>query len=285
MKDLKIKYSKFPSLLLIILYSLLITFTQSCRTIRHTLKEPIKDKGTDYLFENLRKNEVHYNYLSAKFTATIDFNGKKNSFSGILRIRHDSAIWISVTPALGIEAARLLITNDSVKMINRFNKTFVSNDYDYINNLINAGFDFDMVESLLIGNDFAYYDIDKFKAKIDNREYRLTTVNRQRIKRYVRKRPQSTDHSQQKILLQDIWLNPETFKITSTDINEIKANRKLHVRYSVFKAITNQIFPEMIEFVLNDKSPIEFTVKYSKIVFDEKLGFPFRIPKDYKKMQ
>jgi hypothetical protein len=264
---------------LIILICLFSLFFSSCTTIRKTLREPLKERGADYLFENLKRNEVKYKWLSAKFSAVIDYEGKKNSFNGILRVRNDSAIWISITPALGIEAARLLISNDSIKLINRFNKTYIKGDYDFINTILNTGFDFDMIESLLTGNDFAYYDIDKFKAKIDNGEYKLTTVNRQKIKRYVRRSREFT-----RILLQDIWLNPDNFKITRTSINEIKENRKLDVEYSGFTKIGNQVFPEKIEFKLADKNPIRFTVKYSKITFGEPQSFPFRIPEGYEKM-
>lgn len=248
----------------------------SCHSIRHILKEPLKEKGADYLFDNLKKNEVHYKFLSAKFSATLDYNNKKSSFSGILRIRYDSAIWVSITPVLGIEAARVLITDDTVRLINRFNKTYIKSDYNDLNTLLKAGFDFDMLESLLTGNDFTYYDIDKFKARIDNREYRLSTVNRQKIKRYVKKQSDNF-----KVLLQDIWLNPETFKITRTDINEIKQNRKLNVIYSDFIEVNKQLLPENIEFELMDKNPIKVTIKYSKISIDEQLSFPFKVPKGY----
>ena len=248
----------------------------SCNTVRHTLKEPLKDKGTDYLFNNLRKNEVQYKWLSAKFSAVMNYNDKKLSFTGVLRIRNDSAIWLSIAPVLGIEAERILITVDSVKLIDRFNKTYIKSDFDEVNSLLKSGFDFNMLESLLTGNDFTYYDIDKFKAKIDNNNYRLSTLSRQKIKRYVRNSEESM-----KILLQDIWVDPETFKILKTNLNEIKENRKLEVEYSDFKAVNNQIIPERIEFGLIDKNPIKITIKYQKITFDEPQTFPFRIPSGY----
>jgi hypothetical protein len=251
----------------------------SCNTIRHTLKEPLKEKGADYLFANLRKSEVKYKWLNAKFSAVMIYNDKKLSFNGVLRIRNDSAIWVSIAPMLGIEAERILITNDSVRLINRFDKTFVKSNFDEANSILKAGFDFNMLESLLIGNDFAYYDTDKFKAKIDNNNYRLSTVNRQKIKRYVRNKNEAM-----KILLQDIWVDPETFKILKTNINEIKENRKLDVEYSVFKAINSQIFPEKIEFSLMDKNPIMITIKYQKITLDEPQTFPFRIPSGYQQL-
>ena len=48
----------------------------------------------------------------------------KTSLKGQLRIQSDSLIWLTFSPALGIEAARVLLTNDSVKFINRLNKTY-----------------------------------------------------------------------------------------------------------------------------------------------------------------
>ncbi len=256
---------------------LLLLVLSSCSSIRHALKEPLKEKGVDYLFNNLHKNELQYKWLSAKFFATIEFNDKKSSFNGILRILNDSIIWVSVTPALGIEAARLYITHDSVKTINRIDKTFIKSDYDFINTWLGTDFDFEMVESLLTGNDFTYYDNDKFKARIDNREYNLTTFNRMKIKKYVRKSKENL-----RVLLQDIWLDPETFKITRTNVREIKDNRKLNVTYSDFRGINNQISCNKIIFEVQDKNPIKITVKYSKITLDEPQTFPFKIPAGYK---
>ena len=88
--------------------------------------------------------------------------------------RKDSAIWISVTPVLGIEVARLLVTNDSVKMMNRLNSTYFTGNFKLINKLFNADIDYDMFQSFLVGNDFTYYEngaSGKFKANIENKQY------------------------------------------------------------------------------------------------------------------
>jgi hypothetical protein len=272
------KYSKF--LVLICLLWTLVCGLWSCHTVRQTLKQPLKERGVDYLFENLRKNDLHYKWLSAKFSATVEFNDKRNSFSGLLRIQNDSIIWVSVTPVLGIEAVRIYITHDSVKFINRIDKNYLAGNYDYVNNWLGTDFDFEMIESLLAGNDLIYYDIDKFKARIDNREYKLSTVNRRKIKKYIRKSKENLQ-----VLLQDIWLDPETFKISHTNLRELKESRKLDVTYSDFRGVSNQIAPNKLTFVVEDKNPIKITIKYSRITIDEPLSFPFRIPAEYEKMK
>ena len=100
------------SLIIILLFS-------SCKTQRKIIKEPIKEHGADYLFEKLKENELQFEWFSAKFNCDLVIDNKKNSFRGQLRMHRDSAIWGSFSPALGIEMARILITTDSVKFINR----------------------------------------------------------------------------------------------------------------------------------------------------------------------
>ena len=47
---------------------------------------------------------------------------KKNDFNAFIRMRKDSVLWVSVNALLGIEAFRVLITPDSVKVINKLDK-------------------------------------------------------------------------------------------------------------------------------------------------------------------
>ena len=102
-----------------ILILLLSSFIISCRSPRTIIKEPIKEYGADYLFQKLKENELHYDWFSAKFSLDLVMDKKKTSFNGQIRMQKDSVIWISMSPALGIEMARMIITTDSIKFINR----------------------------------------------------------------------------------------------------------------------------------------------------------------------
>ena len=48
------------------------------------------------------------------------------SFTGTLRMRRDSAVWISAAAMLGMESVRTLVTQDSVIMVNRLNQTYLA---------------------------------------------------------------------------------------------------------------------------------------------------------------
>lgn len=256
-------------------------FSVSCKTKRSIIKEPIKEEGADYLFDQLKKHEMNFKWLSAKFTATYIEDKKKISFRGQLRIQRDSILWVSISPALGIEMARLIITNDSVKYIDRIGSNYLVSDFDYINRLINSTLDFDMLQAFLIGNDFSFFENGKFKASIDGMEYRLITVGRGKLKQYIK-----TAKGDINIPIQNIWLNPENFKITKVMIKEVKQEgRKLFAYYSAFDRIDNQLFPHHLGFEISSESNIDIQIDYSKITVDKPLKFPFTVPSKYQKIQ
>lgn len=253
----------------------------SCKSSRSVIKEPIKEYGADYLFEKLKENELKFDWFSAKFNIDLIIDKKKNSLSGQIRMRRDSVIWITLSPALGIEMARLIITNDTVKFLNRINKTYFIGDENIVNDFLDSNVDFDVIQSILLGNDLTYYEDGKFRATYDSKEYHLVTAGRQKLKKYVR-----TQADEERIFIQNILLNPESFKITQMKIKELKKeNKKLDATYSDFNYIEDQLFPYKIFYDLVADKNVQIDLKYSKIVIDKPQLFPFKISSKYTRMQ
>jgi len=265
-------------LLLVVMLSVLLV---SCRSTRKVIKEPIKEYGADYIFEKLKENELKFDWFSAKFNIDLVIDNKKNSLSGQIRIRKDSVIWMTFSPALGIEMARLIITTDSVKFLNRINKTYFMGDENIVNDFLDTNVDFDVLQSILIGNDLTYYENGKFRATYDSKEYHLVTADRQKLRKYMK-----TQADEERIFIQNILLNPETFKITQMKIKELKKqNKKLDASYSEFNYIDGQLFPHKIYYDLVAETDVKIDVKYSKIVIDKPQLFPFKVSSKYTRMQ
>lgn len=215
----------------------LILFS-SCHTKRSIIKAPIKEKGEYYLFNKLKENELKYTSFSAKFSATYERNNKKTNISGIIRISKDSLIWSMITPVLGIEVARISISLDTVKVINRIDKSYLINDFSFINTMLNRNLDYDMLQSLITGNDFSVYDNSSFKASIDNKIYKLSTYNRRKLRQLSK----LEDSLRSTIPLEQIYLNPETFKITKVIIKESEnTNRTFEATYANHTTIDKQM--------------------------------------------
>ncbi|MBC8487119.1 MAG: DUF4292 domain-containing protein [Bacteroidetes bacterium] len=259
-------------------YFCLFTFVfYSCKTTRKVIKGPIKKYGADYLFERLKENELQFDWFSAKYKLDLIIDKKKTSFSGQLRMRKDSVTWVSFSPALGIEMARLLITADSVKFINRINKNYFLGDYLIVNDFLGSNVDYDVMQSILLGNDLTYYENGKFRATYDSKEYHLVTADRRKLKKYVQ-----TAQDAERIFIQNIFLNPETFKITQMKIKEIKKeNKKLSATYSDFRFVDGQLIPHHISYEITAETPLKIEINYSKITINKIQRFPFKISSKY----
>jgi hypothetical protein len=263
-------------------YVILLLLVSSCSSTKKAIREPLKEEGADYLINKLKNSELKFNTLSAKFSATYYSDRKKTNISGQLRIKRDSVIWISITPMLGIEMARFELTPDSIKYLNRINSTYMLKDFKYINQLLNKTLDFDMAQAFLTGNDFSLYENNTFKASIDNKEYKLSTSNRRKLKRFVRR-----SEEQISIPIQSIWLDPEQFKITKVLLKEAERDsRKFSAEYSSFEETNGQRMPISLEYrIETDKDKVRIKIEYSKIQLDNDLSYPFSVPESYSEIE
>lgn len=270
----KIKYQLFISAIFIV-----FVFS-SCSHTRRIIKAPIKEQGQEYLFNKLEKNEFDFKTFYAKISVDYKEDKGRYSFKGQIRIKKDSAIWLSFTPALGFEAVRLLITQDSVKFLNRIDKKYIVSDFKFVNQYINNTLDFEMIQSLLIGNDFDHYDRKHFKASVDNKKYKLSTIKRYKLKKFIKN---SRDNIV--IPIQHIWLNPENFKIEKIDIKENTEgkSKKFSIEYFDIKPINKKLFPFSYKIEIDSEKKIEVLIKYTKISVSKSLKFPFKIPKKFRK--
>ena len=266
------------SLILIALSATLLL--SSCRTQRSIIKKPIKEEGADYLFNKLKKHELKFNWFSARFSADYKNASRETSFSGQIRIKKDSLIWLSLS-VMGIEGMRIMITQDSIKYINRLENTYVIGDWFDLNRFLNTNIDYDILQSFLIGNDISFYEEGKFKATIDKNEYKLIAAARGKMKKYIRNNNEAL-----KVFIQNIWLNPETFKITRADVKETRRqNIKLDATYSSFEEISSQLFPREMTYQIIAENRIFIDCSFSRINIEKSLTFPFRIPSSFARVR
>ena len=165
-------------------------FLYACKPQENKIKVKVKvnHRSTKFLVKKLIEKEFKFNTLSGKAAVTYD-SEKKTSFKTHLRIKKDSAIWMSITPILGIEMARVLITKDSVKIISRVDKEYFIGDFEYINKLFNVDLDYQMLEALLTGNSLDFEQNDKIRSSIDRKKnkYYISTEKKRKVRKEIKK--------------------------------------------------------------------------------------------------
>jgi Domain of unknown function (DUF4292) len=235
-------------------------------------------KNSKTLTTNLKANEFKFNWLNAKMSVESDIDSSSNSFSISLRIKRDSVIWMSISK-LGIEGARVLITKDSVRLINRIKNNFFIGDFAYISKLVNTELDFEMLQSLLVGNSVEFYDEEeKIKPGIDNCQYTLGTIRKYRLRRIEKGK-------ELKEPAQSIYLVPETFKIAHILFYEFNPDRSFDAVFDNFeKKDSTQLFPMKMSYIIKAQKIVKLDLSYTKLTLNEEQSFPFKIPENYERI-
>ena len=104
--------------------------------------------------------------------ADVKVNGTSDDFTINVRMARDSAIWVSLTPALGVEVARLLLTPDSVQVISKVpqNKFVYEGDYSQLQGVLGIPFAFYSFQELFSGESLGIDPMnDKFIVKVDRK--------------------------------------------------------------------------------------------------------------------
>ena len=94
-----------------------------------------------------------FEWLTANMSIQAEGNGQSfNDLNGQLRIRHDSLVWLSVTATMGVEVLRAKVSNDSVWLINRLEKTYLAEPLDTITAQLGMPLSLPLVQTLLLDN-------------------------------------------------------------------------------------------------------------------------------------
>lgn len=235
------------------------------------------------LLDSLAKHELMFDVLTAK--ATIKYTAEKeNSFKTHFRIKKDSAIWMSITPLLGIEMARILITKDTLKFINRLDKEYFIGSFDYVNHKFGVDLDYQMLEAILVGNSMDFeQDERKINSSIDRKKdaYFISTARKRKIRKEIKK-----EKNKLKEITQALWLSPKNFKVIQLMLTTPKTDQSIVANYSNHQALGNQLFPNKINVVINSEKKIYIDVDFTKVEMGaDDLSFSFKIPSKYERIE
>ena len=117
--------------------------------------------------EEFAVNDLEFEYLTTNSKIRFSDNDKSLSATANIRLKKDSIIWVSITPGFGIEAARGIITKDSLIFVNRMNKEYSAYDFEQLSREFNFNINFDLLQSVLLGDmPVEPDDQDQVKARL-----------------------------------------------------------------------------------------------------------------------
>jgi len=214
---------------------------------------------------NLNKNYIDFTTFSAK--VKVDYrggDGKGNDVTAFIRMQKDSVIWVSINAILGIEAMRILITPDSVKMLNKLDKVVQLRSMSYLQEVTQLPFDFHTLQQLIIGNP-VYLDSNIVSFKREENGISLTSIG-PLFKHFI-----------------TIRNNDYLVMNSKLDDRETGRSRTAVLVYDDYVSKDNIHFATKRKISVAEKSTLDVNLDFKQFDFNESLNYPFSIPKNYKR--
>lgn len=209
----------------------------------------------------IRGKQVNFNTFAGKAKTKLDINGNSNDVTLNIRIERDKRIWVSITAILGVEAARALITPDSILLINRLQGVYIKQPFSYVYKFASSQVNYKTIESLLIGNAIP----ELLNEKAD----------------FVTADGNTTLNGTLQELLYKLVVGAD-LKVTQTNLSNQNEGQSLQVVNNTFIQATNRVMPSQIDIasVVKEKR-IKINMHYTKADFDVQQSYPFSIPAGY----
>lgn len=259
-----------PTLFFLMLLGFASIFLVSCKTI----KRPAPVTFTEIPDYNLiEDNAFSFQTFDARLSVDANLNGQRHTVTASLRMKKDEKIWVSVSPFLGIELFRVLITPDSVVAINRLENIYHASDISYLNELFKTQVDFEMLQAILTGNDF------------ENYSYENVTVSKDNMPHVTFKSTRDASGNKNASFKHNLWFDTQQMKISRHFITDEKESYIFDINYAAFKEVDEHVLPHEVNMSINSGTDsIVLGITFSRVNINRDLSFPLRIPDNYKKM-
>jgi hypothetical protein len=243
-------------LILAMVFVMAITGCRTAKTVTGELR-PLRARE---LLKKAAENDFTYTTLSAR--TKIDFTNAEGStsFRADLRMKHDSAIWLSIKPALGLEVARVLITADTVKILDRLNKQYIRQPFSYLQQMFDIPVSFELLQQMITGELLVSNprDVD---AGVDGAFYTLEY---------------QVDSMQHRL-----WLNPDQFTIAQLLIRDLAMPRMVEVHLKDYQQVDNQWFAMDRNMKATAEEIFTMQMVFSRVRLNEDLTFTFQAGSNY----
>lgn len=268
-------------LCILLIFSLLAVvpfLSTSCSPKKSLTKTTLHEFTASKLIQEVEANQFEFDNLSAKMNLKIETKDKNINVKGLLRMQKDSIIWTSVSLPMGLEVIRIKVLPDSVFFLNRTEKTYLCENIEVFNDISPMITTIGFIQAVLVGNDINLRESDNYKVQISDGQYNLL------ISKKLKKSIKNNDE-EWKVMLKDIWIDPQLFKITKYHIREYNDNkRKIELQYSDFEEVNGKYIPTRISIYIHGDFYLKANIVFSNIVVNGPLEYNFSIPKKYERI-
>ncbi|MBK9330661.1 MAG: DUF4292 domain-containing protein [Sphingobacteriales bacterium] len=263
-------YSPRPLIKVVVMILVITGCSQTKRTATTPLKPlppatqkpavtPI-DANVMALLKELKSNELPFQELSARMKTKVSSPTLNQSFTTNIRWKKGEKIWLSMS-IIGIEGARVLITKDSIKIMDKINSRYILKPLSYLKEKAYVDLSFADIENILLGQ---LVFTDTTKAKYANNATNTTiSADGQRF-------------------LTSVVFDKKTNQLLSFFVSDKLFSRTIESAYDNYQEQAGKPFSMDRTLVMRSgMETFEMVAKFQSIEVRQNLEFPFTIYPNY----
>lgn len=278
-----------------------------CRAVKPVAETPLPELPPRTAHELhqllLARQAPEIRYYSARADISLKTPTESRSFKAHVRAVRDSALWISITPALGIEVARALVTRDSVKLLDKLHDSYWAGDTAQARARFGMQPGLGLLQEALLGLPIAIHPDEKYRSGAEDGMYTLTSKEK---RKYIRAAedispgdtlPDDKDMREKKLertlrkaerrdaMVYKYWIDPDSLHVGRVLLSDLAHDQQADVRYMERKTVNGHSFPGLV--VLSLSAPggtASGRLRLERIQLDGPLNLPFRIPEKFTPM-
>jgi hypothetical protein len=217
------------------------------------------------LFRRLVANKIDFQTFQAKIKVNYKSSDSEDGATANIRMKKDSVIWLSLTGLLNVEGYRVLITRDSVHVMNKLKKIIQHRSISFLQEVAQIPFDFNTLQDLIVGNTvFLDSNIVSYKIRDDVKQTTLIMMG--------------------KIFKHLLVYASETSRPVHSKLDDVDnmRNRTADITFDNYEDKNGHVFSTKRFISVAEKSKLDINLDFKQYTFDEPLDFPFKVSKNYK---
>ena len=217
------------------------------------------------ILKKIQKNRIDFTTFSAKAKVEYeDQNGKQPDFNAYIRLQKNRLFWASINATfLNIEAFRILISPDSIIIINKLDKIIEYHPFNYISEMAHIPLTFSTLQDLIVGNP-VYLSDSIVSFNTTGNTFMIETVG--------------------ELFKNLLTISPENNLVLKSKLEDVgmTKNRTADLSYSNYEGSCDSYFATERQISFVEKTKLSIQLSFKQFEFNKELSFPFSIPENYK---
>ncbi len=247
-------------------------FKKSMKNTKNLNEKNVQNNEVYITIDSIKSNYLNFDTFYSGFNGKFEKNGKSMPLKGIIKIKKDTFILISIRPAFGIELYKMLLEPNNIKILDKIKKEYIIIDYKYLEKKFAIDLDFKKIQSIFLNRFFVY----PTGNKINN--YKL-----EYLKNDTTLEISSKTDFYGKMIYHKLKITQNNFFLISNNFSQIGHDKYINILYSDFNKIKNVKFPQNIRIKLTENNiKYNINISYKNIKLNKTLNLNFATPNNYK---